>query len=359
MEASTAANLGEVTETVSVTSDKASPTTASPDSLNVALFFFIALSSLGMLGNALVCFVMLHHRKVFNSTTNQLIIHQSIIDFFGSIIFLTRRFALAVPPVPANFLVRLYCRTWWSEWVQYSMFVTSTYNLAVISTERYLATCYPVKHRNMFSARRLKTLLLLPWIAGWLPASHVVILSYYDNKAMDCNISWPSLEVQAVGGVLIFLQEMVIPLLIMVFTYSRIIWSLHQRSRTRGENNAAAREMFSKANRNVTITLIVVAMFFAICWLPADIYYLLYNLNLHPNFISDPVYEFTSVIVVLNLCINPFIYAFAYERFRKKLLQMLCCHHMGANRITGLENRTDEGTHISTNPPVSMVSGAP
>ncbi|XP_022079550.1 somatostatin receptor type 2-like [Acanthaster planci] len=359
MEASTAAYLnGEVMVTVPANSEQVmTPTMTLPErgNFSFALFFFVVLSSLGMVGNAVVCLVMLRNRKVFNSTTNKLIIHQSTIDSFGSIIFLTRRFALITPPVPAGFLTRLYCRIWWSEWVQYSMFVTSTYNLAAISAERYLATCHPVRHRNMFSPCRLKLLLLVPWLAGWLPAAHVVVLSFYDSETLDCGIAWPSLEAQAAGGVLIFLQEMVIPLTIMVFTYSRITWSLQQRSRVRqGENNAAAREMFSKANRNVTITLIVVAVFFVVCWLPNEVYYLLYNLSLQPNFINDPVYEVTSVFVVLNLCINPFIYAFAYERFRKKLLEMLCCRYWSVRRINVLENRT--GVQAST---VPMVSGGP
>ena len=304
-------------------------TTAQPslpdNNFNITLLFFVILSSLGMLGNALVCVVMLRYRKAFHSATNKLIIHQSIIDLIGSTVFLVRRFALVTPPVPDNFLGRLYCRVWWSEWPQFGMFVVSTYNLVAISTERYFATCHPVKHRNMFSPFRLKLVMLTVWIAGFFPEAHLVPICYYNRETLDCDVSWSSMEVQVFGGIFVFVTEIIIPITIMVLNYSRIIWTLRQRSRARdADNNTAAREIFSKANRNVTITLVVVAIFFVICWLPLEITYLLTNLNLlwESNLYGLPVYQVVSAIVVINLCINPFIYCFTYDRFRKKLREM-------------------------------------
>ncbi|XP_038075042.1 tachykinin-like peptides receptor 86C [Patiria miniata] len=327
-----------------------STATALGGKVDFGLLFSVILSSMGMLGNALVCFVMLRHRKVFYSPTNKLIIHQSFVDLVASTIFFVRRFALAVPPIADGFIGGFYCRVWWSEWPMYGMFVTSTYNLVAISTERYVATCHPIKHRNAFSPFRLKLVMAAAWLAGWLPAAHLTLICYYDAEVRDCGASWPNFEVQAVAGTLIFVHEIIVPITVMFFAYSRIIWSLRRRSRVReGENNDAAREMFSKANRNVTITLVVVAAFFAICWLPTDIYYLLYNLHVHNNFVEHPVYQVFSVIVVLNLCINPLIYCFAYDRFRKKLKQEFCGNRWLARRVGIAEDGTsnDTGTRIT------------
>ncbi|XP_033641660.1 nociceptin receptor-like [Asterias rubens] len=283
------------------------------------------MGSLGILGNGFVCFVMLRYRKVFNSTTNKLIIHQSCVDLIGSCVFLVGRFA-HMGVVPDSFLGRLYCHVWWSEWPQYAMFVTSTWNLVAISVERYLAICRPVWYRNVFTPRRLKLVFLGVWMMGWVQDSHLAMVTHYDSKILGCDFSWPSSEIRAVGGVLVFLHEFVIPMVIMVSSYSLIIRKLRQRAQAHGrDNNTSAQETFSKANRNVTQTVVLLTVSFFICWGPTETNYLLINLGLHQpvNIYEDIYYRVTGGIVVINLCISPFIYCFTYERFQKQVKEMV------------------------------------
>ncbi|XP_033641662.1 mu-type opioid receptor-like [Asterias rubens] len=289
------------------------------------LFFYYTLSSLGILGNGFVCFVMLRYRKVFNSTTNKLIIHQSCLDLIGSCVFLVERFA-HMGVVPDSFLGRLYCHVWWSEWPQYGMFVASTWNLVAISVERYLAICRPVWYRNVFTPRRLKLVMMTAWMMGWVEAAHLLVVCFYDSEVLGCNVSWFSSEIQAVAGVLVFLHELVVPMSIMVLCYSLIIWKLRQRAQAHGrDNNTSAQETFSKANRNVTQTVVLVTIFFFICWSPTETNYLLFNLSVYQpvNLYEDIFYRVTGGIVVINLCINPLIYCFTYERFQKQLKEMV------------------------------------
>ncbi|XP_033641658.1 nociceptin receptor-like [Asterias rubens] len=283
------------------------------------------MSSLGILGNGFVCFVMLRYRKVFNSTTNKLIIHQSCLDLIGSCVFLVERFA-HMGVVPDSFLGRLYCHVWWSEWPQYAMFVASTWNLVAISVERYLAICRPVWYRNVFTPRRLKLVFLGVWMMGWVQDSHLAMVTHYDSEILGCVLSWPSFEIRAVGGVLVFLHEFVIPVVIMVSSYSLIIRKLRQRAQAHGrDNNTSAQETFSKANRNVTQTVVLLTISFFICWGPVETIYLLFNLGLYQpaNLYEDIFYRVTGGIVVINLCISPFIYCFTYERFQKQVREMV------------------------------------
>ncbi len=308
-------------------STNVSGTLTSPqdDSSDTTFFVNIVIGSMGMIGNAFVCFVMLRHRNIFNSTTNKLITHQSFLDFLASFTLVLRRFLVIDPPatVPENFLGSLYCKLWWSEWALYGTYVTSTYNLVAISIERYFATCQPVKHRNMLTNHLLPKIIAAAWLCGWLPQTHILPISY--QQGGECHLMWPYPSGQALWGVTAILIDLIIPLTIMVFAYTKVVLELRRRSKARaGDNNKEAKNMLSRANKNVTKTLVVVGVFFAICWTPTEINYLLYNLGLHEDFsISSAVHEVIGAVVVVNLCINPFIYCFTYERFQNQAKKMV------------------------------------
>ena len=307
------------------------------------IVLYIILSLLGVLGNAFVGFVMLRNRNKFNSTTNKLIIHQSMVDFTASMVFFLHHL-LSIPtvPVPDNFIGAIYCRLWWSEWALYGVFVTSTYNLVAISLERYFATCQRVRHRNLFTNRRLKIFMATAWILGCLSQIHLIALSSLHGAAKECELSRHNSLIQALEGVAVFLVELLIPLAVIIFAYTKIILALHKRSRARvADKNCDARNMLSKANKNVTKTLFLVAICFAICWIPKEVNYILFNLGLNDNFVNSALFETLGALVVVNICINPVIYCFTYEHFQKQAKRMVLGRcRPGVNRVG-----TSEGTH--------------
>ncbi len=337
------------------------PTTDAPlaSSNDAAFYVYLTLGSLGLMGNAFVCLVMIRYRNVFNSSTNKLIIHQSLVDFLASLVFILGR-CLVISPgnVPQNTLGSFYCRLWLSSLPQFGLFITSSYNLVAISIERYYATCQPVKHRNLFSGSRLKMIMAAAWLCGWAPEFHGIFIA--QRVGGDCYYIWPSPAAQAVGGLLIFLIELIIPIAVIIFAYTKIILELRKRSRARAEdNNQDARNMLSRANKNVTKTLLVVAVLFGICWTPVSINYLLFNLDISDFVIYKAVLPTVLTIVTVNLCINPIIYCFTYERFQKQAKKMLrggCRHNV--NRVDTTSGSAMQVTNAQHTAQVS-ISNAP
>ncbi|XP_071805852.1 trace amine-associated receptor 1-like [Asterias amurensis] len=301
---------------------------------------------------------MLRYRSVFNSTTNKLIIHQSIVDFLGAFVSILRQLLVISPPtiVPDNIPGSVYCKLWWSPFLH--VFITSSYNLVAISLERYYATCQPVKHRSMFSSNRLKMVILIIWLCGSVPTAHTIPISRQISGR--CDISWPSPSFQAVGGSLVFVRDLVIPMTIMVFAYTKIILELRRRSRARADdNNQDARNMLSRANKNVIKTLLVVAIFFAVCWTPTEIYYMFLNLGAIEVSVYNATLPIFSTVVVVNLCVNPFIYCFTYEHFQKQAKKMVFGgRQRNVNRVdttsgsTRQEGSTQHTVQVSSSVPV-------
>ena len=112
-----------------------------------------------------------------------------------------------------------------------------------------------------------------------------------------------------------------------------------------------------KANKNVTITLLVVAVSYAICWIPSQIDYILFNLGLrHGVFIGDV----GRGIQLLNVCINPFIYCFTYERFQKQLKKMVCggCQRNRINHVDTTSGSLRQAANTQHTELVSVISAS-
>ncbi|XP_038063715.1 galanin receptor 2a-like [Patiria miniata] len=269
----------------------------------------------GILGNGLVCFVFITKRKSFSSITNLLILNQSLIDLGDSILFLAIRFGHVAPSDDVTVWGEIVCRLWISEYFMWSLFIASTVNLVFVSLERYLAICHPVKHRNVFTKRLAKFGMTLVWIIGLTYQAYWPSIQYYAEGV--CYPLWPSVVLQRIMGVVLFLCEFLIPLTIMTFSYVSIILAL------RGRSNGKTNNTFQQAKKNVTTTLCLVFMSYVICWTPTEFTFLLFNLGRDYDFTST-THKVVTVMVMCNMCVNPFIYAFKYDLFKKHAKRMFC-----------------------------------
>ncbi|XP_072177227.1 allatostatin-A receptor-like [Diadema setosum] len=328
------------------------------------LTIYLCIALLGLVGNGLVIFVLVRVPSL-RSFTNVLITNQSIIDLMSSIIF----FFLYVVPKPKSLpqqeaFADFVCKFWISEYPLWAFSVSSTVNLVCLTIERFFAVIHPLKYRNRFTIKRARILCLLPWVFGplheipWMIVHRVngVILVTSDNKTYDnrsCVPTWPDEPegLQKAFGCIVFIDHYLVPLMIMLYVYIRIVVRLRadmpslriggpsssniqgvRDNSTSGEvpkspsvklSSQPRRRFAIMASRSVLKTMVIVSLAYLICWGPNEILYLVYNLGGEVNFNS--VYFYTTVVFVLcNMCLNPIIYAFHYGELRRGLI--LACH---------------------------------
>ena len=83
-----------------------------------------------------------------------------------------------------------------------------------------------------------------------------------------------------------------------------------------GKTNPKAQSTTSqRAQHNLTKTVVLVSVGFFLCYTGDACYTLAYNTGVTVTF-AGPLFNFTSVMVALHCCINPFIYIANYEQFR-------------------------------------------
>ncbi|XP_071788445.1 galanin receptor 2b-like [Asterias amurensis] len=288
--------------------------------VHLATAFNIAIGCSAILGNGLVIFVMTVGREQFSSFTNRLIRHQSIIDFVSGLVFLLitgiKQSSLVVN-LERNFFGVFLCKLFVSYLFVWGVSVASTYNLVVISLERFLVTCHPVKHRNYCSLFKIKVSMCAAWIIGLIYSLRFFFV--YTINGSKCGFD-PSISPAALK--IVVCQD--------------------------GANQQDG--VFSKAKRNVIATMLISDCMFFICGTPMQAFRLLYTTGVLTS--STPSLDFLNqtckTLVMCNMSVNPVVYCFKYEHFRTQLKQLVRSR-FGRNRVRPGEESTDAPS-LSINP---------
>ena len=133
--------------------------------------------------------------------------------------------------------------------------------------------------------------------------------------------------------------EYLLPLIILVYCYGRILWTIRTRINSKMGSKDAQTAKFEVARDNVIKTLLIVFFFFVICFLGNQVYYLCFGLGLEVDQNSG-YYNFTVCLYFLNCTINPFIYLVNYRDFQKALMGQFCCRTSGRDNSSDIEGST-------------------
>ncbi|XP_072047195.1 allatostatin-A receptor-like [Amphiura filiformis] len=271
---------------------------------------------LGIAGNGLVCVVFLFERPVFGSITNTLILNQSVIDLTNSCLFILLTFTPGYNIDAKSIFFNIVCPLWVSKFPFWSISGASTCNLMLLSLERYFAISRPIKHKRVFTKKRARIYCISVWLLGFLFSLYIPLVQRV-SEDHQCVIVWRNKVAQKINGIFIFLAGYLIPLFVICASYISIWSTLHKRV----NSDQVQIESFSRAKKNVTITLFLVGIFFIICWSPDSFLYLTYNIN-GAFYLYGTTHKVAKFLVECNMIVNPVVYCIKYDKFRKALKNM-------------------------------------
>jgi len=87
-------------------------------------------------------------------------------------------------------------------------------------------------------------------------------------------------------------------------------------------NIASASSNVNAAGRNAVVTSLMICCGFIVCWTPTGVYNLFMLIDRIKN-VSGLFYNFVIMMVFMNSCINPFIYAAKYREFQTGVRRLL------------------------------------
>ncbi|KAI0237403.1 Somatostatin receptor type 5 [Lamellibrachia satsuma] len=316
-----------------------------PIASSSAKVVYILLGSIGIIGNLLVVVAVVSVKSRAKHYADMLIVNQSAIDLLSSVfIIATTLTADTSNRKLSGFVDELYCRFWISGYINWSLFLSSTYNLVLLTLERYMAIVHPIRHHTWLTWGKTYAAMAVVWCIGpvYNMMHRVPTSGLSDGMCFKFHF-WPSRLMARVFGVIAILVQFFIPLAILIYAYVLMTVRLRTKVHPIGPTPAAstagtsatatdghqvdagrrAKSIKERASKSIFKTMVTVTVCFVICWIFNQVLFLLFNFGHHVDFQSS-FYHFTVYIAFANSCVNPIIYTFQYNVFRHGLRELFC-----------------------------------
>lgn len=313
----------------------------------------VTICVVGLLGNTLVIYVVLRFSKM-QTVTNIYIVNLAIADecFLIGIPFLVTTSILKSWKF-GGYMCRIYMTT-----IGINQFTSSTF-ITIMSADRYIAICHPI------SSPKLRTPFISKIVAGaaWtISAIMILPIILYSDAVNDgppesnhysCNIIWPtsnSTDSQVMKQlntftIYSFILTFAIPLILIFICYVLVIRKLQ----TVGPKNKSKEK--KRSHRKVTKLILTVITIYVFCWLPYWIaqLVLIFQPTDNEEGLSCPKQQGVSLFLLChmitnllsnaNSAINPVLYAFLSDNFKKSFVKAcICAAHKDVNAALQIEN---------------------
>ncbi|KAK2814451.1 hypothetical protein Q5P01_000457 [Channa striata] len=253
------------------------------------------------------------HSRQLHTPTNLLLLSLAVSDFLVGLLVMPFQILLKKP---CWLLGDLVCALFY--FIPFITGCASIVNMVLISVDRYVAICDPLRYSTKITQKRVKICVLLCWI-------YSVFYSFmflYDNLKQpgrysscygECTIN--------IFGIIHLVLAFIIPVSTIVILYLRVFVVAVSQARAMRSHITAVKLQSSvtvtvkKSELKAARTLGVVVAVFLMCYCPP------YCVSFSPyEGTLDSLTEiFIVFLVYSNSCLNPVIYVFFYPWFRKSV----------------------------------------
>ena len=279
---------------------------------------YYIIPALGIPGNIITLIVLLSNHTLRIKPINLFILHQSVIDLIACIFTVIEEYLLE-NGINGDVL----CHFFHSKYASGAALFTSSYNMTAMTLERHFAVTDPLHYDSNKVRRRLPFIFLSVWLfcygaLGYVPfstvyASHVCIPTgkLFQTTFWDWMI--PYVCFLAIG----------IPLVVMTVCYSRMFYSLYKSSRSLGSKADSGNvHKLNQAQLNIFQTCLIMIIIFLACWLTFESAMTMYIFKFYKD-LAGIHYSIGNLLTLVNSGINPYIYVFRYDDFKKQLKTLL------------------------------------
>ncbi|XP_030613821.1 galanin receptor type 1b [Archocentrus centrarchus] len=229
--------------------------------------------------------------------------------------------------------------------------LVSIFTLVAMSVDRYIAVVRSNQSASVRSPRNALAGLSVIWTMSLLcsvpVAKHQILTSHpAAPNSTFCWENWTGASKHAYK-VTILVMGYLLPLLLISCCYAKVLFHLHKKMK-----NMSKKSERSKRKTAQTVLLVITA--FTICWMPHHIIAMWVEFGTFP--LNDASLAFRIVSHCLsygNSCVNPILYAFLSENFRKACRQVFTCYFLypppPPEKVVRFRMENFSSTHSTTN----------
>ncbi|XP_031573205.1 substance-P receptor-like [Actinia tenebrosa] len=299
--------------------------------ITVALFTIMVVTD--CIGNFLVIWIILTKNNM-QSPMNYLLANLAVADIMvgGSI---ASQFIISyLYTHPTGLAGSYFCKFFTRGAITWVGGAASVFSLAAISFDRYFAVLYPYSQTFKLNLKKVKRITCFCWIFTLVLNIPLFLILYYDEKNSQCMEKWPKRPswFSKAYSIVWFVAAGCIPLVIMFYLYSRVIYRLWFKRSNHVPQVPGTQQAVMKARKRVTKIVITVSVLYGMTWMPSLTIYVLDRYDIVYN-IGAKAFTINSLLVTFNSSINPFVYAFQSEKFRRHLKAFICCPRIIINQV--------------------------
>ncbi|XP_060631285.2 kappa-type opioid receptor [Anolis sagrei] len=269
----------------------------------------------GLVGNSLVMFVIIRYTKM-KTATNIYIFNLALAD---ALVTTTMPFQSTEYLMNSWPFGDVLCKIVIS--IDYYNMFTSIFTLTMMSVDRYIAVCHPVKALDFRTPLKAKIINICIWLLSSSVGISAIVLGGtkvrddMDPAITECSLQFPDDDYDwwdTFMKICVFVFAFIIPVLIIVVCYTLMILRLKSVRLLSG-----SREKDRNLRRITRLVLVVVAVFI-ICWTPIHIFVLVEALgDVSHSTAAISSYYFCIALGYTNSSLNPILYAFLDENFKR------------------------------------------
>ncbi|XP_034561852.1 delta-type opioid receptor-like [Notolabrus celidotus] len=282
----------------------------------------------GLLGNCLVMYVIIRYTKM-KTATNIYIFNLALAD------------ALVTTTMPfqsTDYLLNTWpfgevvCKVFIS--IDYYNMFTSIFTLTMMSVDRYVAVCHPVKALDFRTPIKAKMINVCIWILSSAAGIPAFVLGGTQTKSeiTECALQFPEPYVywDTLMKICVFVFAFVVPVLIITVCYSLMVLRLKSVRMLSGSREK------DRNLRRITRLVVVVVAVFVVCWTPIHIFILVKALVSIPETTAImAAYFFCVALGYTNSSLNPVLYAFLDENFKRCFKDFCLSARFKGERMSG------------------------
>ncbi|CAD7089962.1 unnamed protein product [Hermetia illucens] len=309
--------------------------------------FFGMIAVTGLFGNSLVILVVIANPQM-RSTTNLLIVNLAVADLLFVI--------FCIPFTATDYVLSQWpFGDTWCKCVQYLIVLfahASIYTLVLMSLDRYLAVVHPIRSRSIRTEKYTRMAITILWVVictAFSPIAFMHGLDYCDSTedTLCCRFLYTTYPM-ATFHITFMATSFIVPLVLISGLYIRMIIRLW----TTVVGNKLSTES-QKGRKRVTRLVVVVVVAFASLWFPIQVILVLKSVDMYS---MDSTFKvllqiFSQTLAYTSACINPLLYAFLSENFRKAFRKAIPCftkYHGYRSGCQDLPRRSSAGINCTT-----------
>lgn len=289
------------------------------------IFWFVngVLALIILAGNTLTCVIFLSTKQLRQQYMNIFLVSLAVSDIL-----------MAVMVVPGYTSFCAGCKPYLSSdtcWILAQtkdlVFSSSFFSLLAITYDRYLAVLCPLQYGSKMTRNKVTCMVIAIWLFPALIATarNIWWHTQSEEKAKAIN--------KVYNVILVFLLVM-LPAVIMALvnvmivraiqTQKRKTFPLRELSSANQEISCEETRAETSRKRRGTIACAAVVLVFVLSWIPRSVYNFAYVFG-RADLVTPLLVKLSMFFLLLQSCVNPFIYSFYRADFRQAAKRLLKC----------------------------------